>query len=89
MPGTAKTYEIRETLNHSITNYKDKTVQVHRVQTDTKDALFRKVYAMRRSARYDSSRRYEFETRALEEEYRDWKDKNETIEMYYGNATVD
>lgn len=84
-----KDYTIYEILNHFITQYKDKVVQIHHIEAETKDILFRKMYALCRSARYDNGRRYEFTDTTLAWEYQKWKEKNETINMYYGTAVVD
>lgn len=83
------TIKINEIINWFYSDYKDKLVQVHTVTGATKEECFRRMYGLRRSGRYDSARRYEFEDKSLEPQYQDWKDKNETIEMYYGSATVD
>lgn len=80
---------VNEIINWFYSNYKDQLVQAHAVTADTLDGCFKKVYAMRRSARYDSERRYEFEDGAIEPLYQKWKEQNETLEMYYGSATVD
>lgn len=84
-----KHYKIYEILNHFITDYKDKVVQVHHIRAKTNDTLYQKMYGLRRSARYDNGRRYEFADTTLESEYQKWKEKNETIDMYYGTAVVD
>lgn len=81
--------KINEIINWVHSNYKDKIVQIHIVKSETLEGCFKQMYSFRRSGRYDSARRYEFEDRALESKYRGWKEKNETIEMYYGSATVD
>lgn len=87
--GDAMEVVIEEIINWHHSDYKDKLVGRHRIKAATKEEAFRKMYGMRRSARYDSCRRYEFEDRSLEPEYQDWKDRNETIEMYYGGGVVD
>ena len=67
----------------------DTLVKVHTVKAETLDDCFRQMYELRRSARYDNQRVYKFEDESLEEKYWDWKSKNETFEMYYGNGVVD
>lgn len=81
-----KVYEI---LNCFHTKYKDKLVQTHTLKGDTQEDCFHKMYALRRGARYDSARSYQFQESGLEEQYQAWVKKNETIEMFYGSATVD
>lgn len=81
-----KVYEI---VNYFNTNYKDKLVETHTIKADTLDECFRKIYSMNRGIRYDNIRRYDFEDKAMEKKYADWVEKNETIGMYYGSATVD
>lgn len=81
--------KVNEIINWHYSNYKDVLVQQHIIKGDHISDCFKHVYAMRRSGRYDNERRYDFDDPALEEKYQQWKDKNETIEMFYGNATVD
>ena len=81
--------QVNEIINWFYSDYKDKLVKVHMLEGKTLDDCFRKMYALRRSGRYDSVRRYEFQDKSLKEKYLDWKEKNETIEMYYGNGVVD
>ena len=79
---------VHEIINWFYSDYKDKLVKVHTL-TGTLEQCFKKMYALHRSARYDNARRHDFEEKSLEEDYRKWKNKNETIEMYYGNGVVD
>lgn len=79
----------KEILNDFITDYEDRLVEKHIIKADTLDACFRRVYALKRSARYDNARRYDFETEELEHQFLKWEEENETMEMYYGSATVD
>ena len=82
------TIKVNEIINWFYSDYKDKLVQVH-ILKGTMDQCFRKMYALRRSARYDNARRYDFDNAALEYKYKDWKRENETIEMFYGSGVVD
>lgn len=81
--------KVNEIVNWFYSDYKDKLVKVHMLEGKTLDKCFRKMYALRRSGRYDSARRYVFQDKSLEEKYLEWKEKNETIEMYYGDSVVD
>ncbi|MBC5688161.1 hypothetical protein H8S37_04335 [Mediterraneibacter sp. NSJ-55] len=80
--------KVNEIINWFYSNYRDKLVQVHEFH-GTKEECFKRIYALRRSGRYDSARRYEFQDKILESEYQKWKDKNETIEMFYGSGVID
>lgn len=80
---------INEIINWFHSDYKDKLVKVHAIKENTIDECFKKVYTLRRSGRYDSARRYEFENPDLEKDFKEWESKNETIELYYGSAVVD
>ena len=82
------TIKVNEIINWFYSDYKDKLVQVH-VLRGTMDQCFRKMYALRRSARYDNARRYDFDDTVLEDKYKDWERENETIEMFYGSGVVD
>jgi hypothetical protein len=81
--------KVNEIINWFYSDYKDKLVNVHTIKCDTLENCFKSVYTMRRSCRYDSARRYDFDDPVLESQYNDWKQKNETIEMFYGGATID
>lgn len=81
--------KVNEIINWFHSNYKDEPVQVHTIIENTIEDCFKRVYALRRSARYDSARRYDFEDSSLEDKYKAWESGYETIETYYGSATVD
>lgn len=81
--------KVNEIINWVHSDYKDKLVRVHNIKVKTLEDCFKRVYALRRSARYDSVRRYDFDNPSFESKYQNWKEKNETIEMFYGSATVD
>lgn len=81
--------KVNEIINWFYSDYKDKLVKVHVIEKQTLEDCFKTVYALRRSGRYDSARRYDFDNLSLESKYREWKEKNETIEMFYGSAVVD
>ena len=83
------TVKVNEIVNYAGTNFKDKLVQVHVITAENYDTVFRRMYAFCRSARYDNARRYEFEDSSLKSKYKEWKQKNETISLFYGNGTVD
>ena len=85
----AKDMIVKEILNWVYSDYKDVLVHTHIVKGETQEQCFAKVYALRRSIRYDSQRRYEFADTGLEEKYSEWVKANETLELYYGNSTVD
>lgn len=80
---------VNEIINWVHSDYKDKLVQTHIINGETLEVCFKRVYGLRRSGRYDNERRYDFEDASLEERFREWKNKNETIEMFYGSAVVD
>lgn len=80
---------VKEILNWQHSDWKDKLVEIHIIKDEKLEDCFKRVYAMKRSGRYDSARRYEFADKSVEEKYWDWKEKNETIEMFYASVTVD
>jgi len=80
---------VNEIINWVYSDYKDTLVATHTLKGNTLSRCFEKVYALRRSARYDSARRYDFVDSSLEEKFQAWKNANETIEMYYGSGVVD
>lgn len=81
--------KVHEILNHFCTRYQDHLVQTYTIEGDTLAECFQRVYALERSSRYDNGRRYEFENESFASKYQDWKQRSVTLEMYYGNATVD
>lgn len=80
---------VNEILNWVYSDYKDVLVQTHIITKPSIEDCFKRVYALRRSARYDSARRYEFDDPALENKYNAWKSGYETIENFYGSSPVD
>lgn len=83
------TVKVKEIINWVYSDYKDQLVQMHIITATNMDEVFRRVYALERSSRYDSVRRYEFEDASLKPKYDIWKETGVTIEMFYGSATVD
>ena len=63
--------------------------KTHTIKGNTLEECFPKVYAFERSSRYDNARRYEITDKELHNAYLNWKQHSVTIDMYYGNATVD
>ena len=84
-----KEIKVDEIINWVYSDNKDKLVKTHTIKGNTLEDCFHKVYALRRGARYDSARRYGFVDESLEEKYKKWEKETETIERYYGSATVD
>lgn len=62
--------------------------KLHTIEGEDFDTIFRKIYAMERSDRY-SHNYYKFRDFDVGNAYQNWKSANVTIDMYYGNATVD
>lgn len=84
-------FDINEIINWANCDYKDQIVRTHHIKEDTWDNAFRQVYALRHSSKYDSAlgRRYDFVDKDLEKDYVAWKEKNEGINMFYGDSVVD
>lgn len=68
---------------------KESVYKTHTLIGNTLEEIFPKVYAFERSSRYDNARRYEITDPGIHKEYQNWKRTGITIQMYYGNATVD
>lgn len=83
------TITVNEILNWFYSDYKDVLVHTHTITESSIEDCFKRVYALRHSARYDSARRYEFDDPALENNYSAWKSSYETIETFYGSSPVD
>lgn len=59
------------------------------VEGDTMTDCFKRMYECERRARYCSGTSYRFRDDSIQEKYKEWKQYGVTLEMYYGNATVD
>lgn len=81
---------VNEIFNHPIlTNGKDSLVKEHIIEGDCFDEVFKQIYGLERSSRYDNYRRYEFLDLDIKNSYQNWKRDGVTVEMYYGGGTVD
>lgn len=82
--------KLNEIINWFYNGYKDEVVKTHTVEADTKEELFKKIYAFERSSRYDNARHYTILDETISKEYRDWKaNGGVTIDLYYGGGIVD
>lgn len=81
--------EAKEIINWYGNGYKDEVTKVHTLSGSSLAECFRKVYELERGVRYVSNIRYEFCEPEMKEKYQAWVRENETIELYYGSATVD
>ena len=72
-------------------NWKDEIVRRYRwtVEGDTLEKCFEAAYQTERSYRYCNDTNIEFENPEAHKQYLAWKQHGLTIEMYYGNGTVD
>ena len=59
------------------------------IEGNTFDECFRKKYELDRGDRYNNYQYHEFEDDELKTKYMEWKEKNETINLYYGGGVVD
>lgn len=67
--------------------YKKEVLQQRYLEGESLDDIFRQFYEMERSLRYINCRYCKFDIDALNKQYLEWKHKNETPEMYYGNSS--
>ena len=69
---------------------KDEKVQTRfKVTGDTEEECFKKIYPSERSLRYCNGYFIELDDPELNKRYIEWKKHGVTIEMFYGNGTVD
>ena len=80
---------IREIHNSYATNYKDVTVKSWDIVHKTEKECFTEAYNSVRSNRYCTGYRIEFKDPEVQKRFRNWQKTDVTMEMYYGNATVD
>lgn len=59
------------------------------LQADDMDGIYRQYYELVRSERYNYRYFWKFAEEELNKEFLEWENKNETIEMYYGNSFYD
>ena len=67
---------------------KEHTYKTHEL-TGTEEEMFRKMYELERSARYDNLRRYAFDNEEDQKKYTEWKKTSVNMSMYYGGGVVD
>ncbi len=80
---------IDEICNTFETRWKDHIVTTFTVEGGTMEDCFKKAYTSERSLRYCSGYRIQFRDAAVHKAYQQWKCSGVTLEMFYGNATVD
>ena len=80
---------IDEICNTFETKWKDHIVKTFTVEGTTLEDCFKKAYPSERSLRYCNGYRIQFRDAAVHEAYQQWKRNCVTMEMFYGNATVD
>ena len=68
---------------------KDHIVERHVIIGNTLEECFKKAYPYERSLRYCNGYWTEFEDKDINSKYKEWKRTGVSIEMYYGNGTVD
>lgn len=80
---------INEIFNHPVlTRGKDKITKKI-ISGDSLKECYEKIYKLERSARYNNYLRYKFIDIEAEKVYQEWERDSVTIEMFYGNATID
>lgn len=68
---------------------KEHIVEIYEVNGDTLEECFKNAYPYERSLRYCNGYWIEFETKELNDKYREWKKEGVDIMMYYGGGVVD
>lgn len=79
-------YEICNTFN---TDWQDHVLHTWMVSGSTLNECFEKTYSSHRSLRYCNGYRIQFKDRNIHNRWLEWLQNGVTIEMYYGNGTVD
>jgi len=80
---------VDEICNTFATKWKDRVLATFTVCGKTMEDCFEKAYPHERSLRYCSGYRIQFRKPTAHKEYQKWKDNGLTMEMFYGNGTVD
>lgn len=76
-------------FNHPyLTSGKD-TINKHIIVADTFEECCVEIYKLERSARYNNYLRYDFADPNIKKAYQEWKINGVTIDLFYGNATID
>ena len=80
---------INKIFNHCILTKGLDRIERKVIKGDTLKECFLQIYELERSARYNNYLNYDFVNPDMKKAYREWKNKNETIELYYGGGVVD
>lgn len=79
-------YEVCNTFN---TDLQDHVLHTYSIEGKELENIFKRVYPSDRSLRYCNGYRIQFADKTVHKLYNEWKKTGVTIEMYYGNGTVD
>ena len=80
---------VNEIFNHPILTNGKKQVYRKVVEGATIEECFKGVYKLERGARYNNFVHHEIVDTDLAKEYREWCKTGITIDLFYGNATID
>lgn len=80
---------INENFNHPVLTRGKNEITKKIISGDNLKECFEKIYKLEKSARYNNYLRYKFIDAEMEKMYNEWERDSMTIEMFYGNATVD
>ena len=84
---TIKLNEYRESWH---THYAKKLYKTYEIEGENEVDCFKKIYTQHiRPSRYCNDVKYDLETPDLDKRFHEWCQHGVTIEMYYGNGTVD
>lgn len=67
--------------------YKKEVLQQRYLEGESLDDIFRQFYEWERNLRYINCRYCKFDIDELNKQYLEWKETNETPQMFYGNST--
>ena len=80
---------INEFYNHPVLTYGKTRIRKIIIAGETLNECYHKIYQLEKSARYNNYLYYHFIDSELEKNYWKWKQDSITIDLYYGNSTVD
>jgi hypothetical protein len=80
---------VNEIFNHPILTRGKKQINPYVISGNSLEECYTQIYKLEKSARYNNYKWYEFIDLDTEKLYQEWKKDGVTIDLFYGNATVD
>lgn len=80
---------VNEIFNHPVLTRGRNTITKKIIDGTNLEECFKKAYKLERGARYNNYMHHKFADLDIEKAYEEWCVNGMTIDLFYGNATVD